>query len=166
MRADVFVAGIHSRFGLVFEAVKECLRNLLLEIDPRKLADHFRANLGGEGFGPDTESIQGHAVVQKFHFQGFVRCYARRGVKRYRVPGGLNAGVGHAMMLEKLTYRVRTIDFETVSGTTELLKQTQIVESRADEHKLHIELLSRLAPHLVRPEEDAMRMIKQQRRAE
>jgi hypothetical protein len=70
------------------------------------------------------------------------------------------------MMFEKLTHRVRTIDFETVSGTTELLKQTQIVESRADEHKLHIELLSRLAPHLVRPEEDAMRMIEQQRRAE
>jgi hypothetical protein len=36
------------------------------------------------------------------------------------------------MMLEKLTHRVRTIDFEAVSGTTELLKQTQIVEGSAD----------------------------------
>ncbi len=70
------------------------------------------------------------------------------------------------MMLKELTDRVRTVDFETVSGTTELLKQTQIVEGSADEHKLHIELLSRLAPHLVRPEEDAMRMVEQQRRAE
>jgi hypothetical protein len=70
------------------------------------------------------------------------------------------------MMLEKLTHRVRTIDFETVSGTTELLKQTQIMKGSADEHKLHIELLSRLAPHLVCPEEDAMRMVDQHRRAE
>jgi len=50
------------------------------------------------------------------------------------------------MMFEKLTHRVRTIDFETVSGATELLEQTKIVEGSADEHKLHIELLSRLAP--------------------
>ena len=55
MRADVFVAGIHSRFGLVFEAVKEGLRDLLLEIDPRKLGDHFRANLGRKGFVPNAE---------------------------------------------------------------------------------------------------------------
>jgi hypothetical protein len=55
MRADVFVAGIHSGFGLVFEAVKECLCDLLLEIDPWKLGDHFRANLGRKGFVPNAE---------------------------------------------------------------------------------------------------------------
>ena len=55
MRADVFVARILGRLGLVFEAVKECLRDFLLEIDPRKLADHFRANLGGKGFVPNAE---------------------------------------------------------------------------------------------------------------
>jgi hypothetical protein len=70
------------------------------------------------------------------------------------------------MMFEKLTHRVRTIDFETVSGATELLEQTKIVEGSADEHKLHIELLSRLAPHLICPEEHAMRMVDQHRRAE
>jgi hypothetical protein len=87
-------------------------------------------------------------------------------VKRYGVPSGLDAGVGHAMMLQKLTHRVRTIDVETVSGTTELLEQTQIVERGADEHKLHVELLSRLATHLVCPEEHAMRMVDQNRRTE
>src|SRR5258707_11693314 len=70
------------------------------------------------------------------------------------------------MMLKELTDRVRTVDFETVSGTTELLEQTKIVEGSADEHKLHIELLSRLAPHPVCPEEHAMRMVEQYRCAE
>src|SRR6202011_4677683 len=70
------------------------------------------------------------------------------------------------MIFEKLTYCVCAIDFETVSGATELLKQTQIVEGSADEHKLRVEFLSRLAPHLVCPEEHAMRMVDQHRRAE
>src|SRR6202165_6166306 len=70
------------------------------------------------------------------------------------------------MTPQKPAHRVRTIDLETVSGTAELLEQTQIVEGSADEHKLHIELLSRLAPHLICPEEHAMRMVDQNRRAE
>jgi hypothetical protein len=32
MRADVIVADIHTRFGLVFETMKERLRDFLLEI--------------------------------------------------------------------------------------------------------------------------------------
>ena len=55
MRADVFVAGIHSRFGLVFEAMKERFRDFLLEIDSRKLADHPVANVYGKGFVPNAE---------------------------------------------------------------------------------------------------------------
>ena len=55
MRADVFVAGTFRRLGLVFEAVKECLCDILLEIDPRKPADDFRANLFGKGFVPNAE---------------------------------------------------------------------------------------------------------------
>src|SRR5260370_12455361 len=49
MRADVFVAGILGRFWLVFEAVKERLRDFLLEIDSRKLADHPGANVFWKG---------------------------------------------------------------------------------------------------------------------
>ena len=66
----------------------------------------------------------------------------------------------------KLTHRVCTIDFEPVTGTTKLLEQTHIVEGSADEQKLPIELLPCLAAHLVCPEEGAMRMVVQQRRAE
>src|SRR6202790_4234830 len=55
VRADVFVAGILGRFGLVFEAVKERLRDFLLEIDSRKLADNSRANVLGKGFVPNAE---------------------------------------------------------------------------------------------------------------
>jgi hypothetical protein len=54
VRADVFVAGILGRFGFVFEAVKECLRDFVLEIDSRKPADHLRANVFGKGFVPNS----------------------------------------------------------------------------------------------------------------
>ena len=101
--------------GLVSEAVKECLRDFLLEIGSRKLRDHPGSNVFGKGFVPDAEGIQGDAVVEEFHFQWLVRCNAGRGVKRYRVPGGLDASGGHAMMLEKLAHRVGAVDFETVS---------------------------------------------------
>jgi len=56
MRADVFVAGTFRRLGLVFEAVKECLCDILLEIDPRKLADDFRAKVFGKPVVADAES--------------------------------------------------------------------------------------------------------------
>jgi len=55
MRADVFVARILGRLGLVSEAVKECLRNFLFEIDSWKLADHPVANVFGKGFVPNAE---------------------------------------------------------------------------------------------------------------
>jgi hypothetical protein len=47
--------GLLALRGILFEAVKECLCDLLLEIDPWKLGDHFRAKLGRKGFVPDTE---------------------------------------------------------------------------------------------------------------
>src|ERR1700733_1733461 len=64
VRADVFVAGILGRFGFVFEAVKECLRDFVLEIDSRKPADHLRANVFGKGFVPNSKRIQGYTVVK------------------------------------------------------------------------------------------------------
>jgi hypothetical protein len=48
MRADVFVARILGRLRLVSEDLKEYLRNFLLEIDSRKLADHPVANVFGK----------------------------------------------------------------------------------------------------------------------
>jgi hypothetical protein len=70
------------------------------------------------------------------------------------------------MVFEKLTHRVRAIDFETIVGAAELLEQTKIVEGGANKQKLDIELLPGLTPHLVGPEETAMRMVDQYRLAE
>jgi hypothetical protein len=55
MRADVFVAGTFRRLRLVFEAVKERVSDIVLEIDARKLADYSRANVFGKGFVPNAE---------------------------------------------------------------------------------------------------------------
>jgi hypothetical protein len=63
MRADVFVAGTFRRLSLVLEAVKECLCDILLEIDPGKLADHFRAKVFGKPVLADAEHIQPDAIV-------------------------------------------------------------------------------------------------------
>ena len=64
MRADVFVAGTFRRLGLVLEAVKERLRDFLLEIDSRKAADHLRANVFGKGFVPNAKLIQVYTVLK------------------------------------------------------------------------------------------------------
>src|SRR5260370_8535599 len=69
-------------------------------------------------------------------------------------------------MFEKLTNSIRTVYFKTVRRAAELLEQSEVVECSADEDKLHIELLACLPTKLVRPEEDAMRMVKEQRRTE
>ena len=55
MRADVFVAGTFRRLRLVFEAVKERVRDIVLEIDARKPADHFGADVFGKGLVPNAE---------------------------------------------------------------------------------------------------------------
>ena len=55
MRADVFVARILGRLRLVSKAVKECLRDFLLEIGSRKLADYLVANVFGKGFVPSAQ---------------------------------------------------------------------------------------------------------------
>ena len=69
-------------------------------------------------------------------------------------------------MFEKLTYGVRTVYLEAVACAAELLEQSEIMERGANEDKLHIELLACLSAKLVRPEEDPMRMVKEQRRTE
>jgi len=69
-------------------------------------------------------------------------------------------------MFEKLTSSIRTVYFETIRRAAELLEQSEVVECGTDEDKLRIETLACLPTQLVRPEEDAMRVVKEQRRTE
>jgi hypothetical protein len=55
MRTDIFVARILGRLRLASESVEECFCDFLLEIDPRKLADHSGANFFGKGFVANAE---------------------------------------------------------------------------------------------------------------
>jgi len=70
------------------------------------------------------------------------------------------------MMFEKLTNSIRTVYFKTIRRAAELLEQSEVVECGTDEDKLRIERLACLPTKLVRPEEDAMGMVKEQRRTE
>ena len=70
------------------------------------------------------------------------------------------------MMFEELTNSIRTVYFKTIRRAAKLLEQSEIVECGTDEDKLRIDLLACLPTKLVRPEEDAMRMVKEQRRTE
>jgi len=69
-------------------------------------------------------------------------------------------------MFEKLTHSIRTVYFKTIRRTAELLEQSEVVECGTDEDELRIERLACLPTKLVRPEEDAMRMVKEERRNE
>ncbi len=69
-------------------------------------------------------------------------------------------------MFEKLTSRIRTVYFKTIRGAAKRLEQSEVVECGTDEDKLRIERLACLPTKLVRPEEDAMRVVKEQRRTE
>src|SRR5437660_10105212 len=73
---------------------------------------------------------------------------------------------GHTTMFEKLTNSIRTVYFKTIRRAAELLEQSEVVECGTDEDKLRIERLACLPTKLVRPEEDAMSMVKEQRRTE
>jgi hypothetical protein len=70
------------------------------------------------------------------------------------------------MMFEELADGVRTIDFKAIGRAAELRQQAKIMECSADKQKLCIEWLPCLPAKLVRPEEDAVRVVEQQRRAE
>src|SRR4029077_19710991 len=70
------------------------------------------------------------------------------------------------MMFQKLKNKICTVYFKTIRRTAKLLEQSEVVECGTDEDKLRIELLACLPRKLVRPEEDAMRMVKEQRRTE
>jgi hypothetical protein len=69
-------------------------------------------------------------------------------------------------MLEKLADGVGTVYLEPVISTAELFQQAEIMKCRAHEQQLDIERLPGLSSHLAGPEEDAMRVIEEERSAE
>jgi hypothetical protein len=70
------------------------------------------------------------------------------------------------MSFEELADGVRTINFKAIGGAAELLQQAKIMECGADKEKLHIEFFPCLPAKLVCPEEDPVRVVEQERRAE
>src|SRR5260370_5972205 len=70
------------------------------------------------------------------------------------------------MMFEELADGVRTINFKAIGGAAELLQQAKIMECSADKQKLDIEFFSCLPAKLICPEEDAVRVVEEQSRAE
>src|SRR5258708_12228770 len=70
------------------------------------------------------------------------------------------------MMFEELADGVRTINFKAIGGAAELLQQAKIMECSADKQKLDIEFFACLPAKLICPEEDAVRVVEEQSRAE
>src|ERR1700694_257531 len=70
------------------------------------------------------------------------------------------------MMFEELADGVRTINFKAIGRAAELLQQAKIMECSADKQKLCIELFPCLPAKLVCPEEDAVRVVEEQRYTE
>src|SRR5260370_4937965 len=70
------------------------------------------------------------------------------------------------MMFEELADGVRTINFEAMAGAAEFLQQVKVVECSADKQKLDSEFFACLAAKLICPEEDAVRVVEEQSRAE
>src|SRR5260370_26297902 len=70
------------------------------------------------------------------------------------------------MMFEELADGVRTINFKAIGGAAELLEQPKIMECSEDNQKLEIEFFPSLPAKLICPEEDAVRVVEEQSRAE
>src|ERR1700704_1963395 len=87
-------------------------------------------------------------------------------MQRYGVPSSLDSGVRYAMMFEELADGVRTVDFKAVGFAAELLQQAKIMECGADKQDLHINSFPCLPAKLFCPEEDAVRVVEEQRCAE
>src|ERR1700730_4301467 len=87
-------------------------------------------------------------------------------MQRYSVPSSLDSGVRNAMMFEEQADGVRTIDFKAIGCAAELLQQAKIMECGADKQDLHINFFPCLPAKLICPEEDAVRVVEEQRCAE
>jgi hypothetical protein len=70
------------------------------------------------------------------------------------------------VVLKELANGVGAVYLKSVIIAAELLQQTEIMKRRADKQQLSIERLSCLPSQLVGPEEDTMRVVEEQRRAE
>src|ERR1700730_10105212 len=84
----------------------------------------------------------------------------------YSVPSSLDSGFRYAMMFEELPDGVRTIDFKAIGCATELLQQAKIMECGANKQNLNIKVFPCLRAKLICPEEDAVRVVEEQRCAE
>src|ERR1700676_5656209 len=87
-------------------------------------------------------------------------------MQRYGVPSSLDSGVRNAMMFEEQADGVRTIDFKAIGCAAELLQQAKIMECGTDKQNLHIKRFPCLPAELICPEEDAVRVVEEQRGAE
>jgi hypothetical protein len=65
------------------------------------------------------------------------------------------------MVLEELPNSVRAVDLKPILGARELLQKSHVVKCSTDEEQLLIVVLTRLTAKLIRPEENAMRMVEQ-----
>src|SRR5467141_3418045 len=166
MRADVLVACSFCGLCLMLEAPKECLGDVPFEFHAWILCNHSRPEIFGKRLVSDTEHIQTDSVVQELHLQWLVRGDTGCCVWSDCVPGGLDPSGGHTTLFEKQTSRIGTVHFKTIRRAAELLEQSEVVECGTDEDELRIERLACMPSKLVRPEEDAMRMVEEQRRTE
>src|SRR3984893_10247607 len=164
--ADVLVAGTLGRPGLMLETTEKGLCNILFEVDARVLINDLLSHIFRKVLITDTQHIESDTVVQKLHLERLVRCDARRGVQRDCVPGHLNAGRRNVVVLKELANGIGAVYLEPIIIAAELLQQTEIMKRRADEQQLNIEWLSCLPSQLIGPEEDTMRVVEEQRRAE
>src|SRR5216683_5015458 len=150
----------------MLEATQKGLGNILIKVNSRILIDHLLSQIFRKLLVADAQYIEPDSVVQKLHLEWFVRRDPRSGVQRNCVPGHLNPGSGDIMVLKELPNGACTVYFEPVISTAELLQQAKIMKCRADEQQLDIERLSGLSSQLVGPEEDAMRVVEEERSAE
>jgi hypothetical protein len=84
----------------------------------------------------------------------------------YGVPGSLDSRVGHAVMFEELADGVRAVHLKAIGLAAELFQQAKVMEGGADKEKLDVEFFPGLPAELIGPEEDAVRVVDEQRRAE
>src|SRR6266851_1923895 len=164
--ADVLVAGTLGRLGLIFETTEKGLCNSLFEVDARVLINHLLSQIFRKVLITDTQHIESDTVVQKLHLERLVRCDARSGVQRDCVPGYLNTRRRNVVVLKELASGIGAVYLEPVIIAAELLQQTEIMKRGADEQQLSIERLPCLPSQLIGPEEDPMRVVEEQRRAE
>jgi hypothetical protein len=146
----------------VLKAAKKGHCNLLLEVHAWKSNHHALSYAPGKLFIADPQHIESDTVVQELDLDRLVRNDTRRRVERDCIPGHLNPGSRDVVVLQELPDRISAVNLKSVTGTAKFLQQTEIVKRRADKQQFHIEFLLCLLSHLIGPEKDPVRMVKEQ----